>query len=75
MVLTLKPFASLRTGFVGPGRVFQYDVLGGEHGISIADMGWWHGWQIYRWDGQGWRGNYKTAEDALAALEKEHARA
>jgi hypothetical protein len=30
MALTLKPYASLRTGFAGPGRVFQYDVLGGE---------------------------------------------
>jgi hypothetical protein len=69
MVLTLKPFASIRTGFVGPGRVFQYDVCGGEQGISIADMGF-RRWQIYRWDGLGWRGSYKTAEEALATLEK-----
>jgi hypothetical protein len=72
MALTLKPFASVRTGFAGPGRVFQYSVLGGEQGLSIAHMGW-HGWQIYRWDGLGWRGNFKTAEEALAALEREYA--
>jgi hypothetical protein len=71
MALTLKPFASLRTDLVGPGRVFQYGVLGAEQGISIANMGWRHGWQIYRWDGLGWRGSYKTAEEALAALGKE----
>jgi hypothetical protein len=71
LALTLKPYASIRTGFVGPGRVFQYDVLGGEPGISIANMGWRHDWQIYRWDGLGWRGSYKTAEEALAALKSE----
>jgi hypothetical protein len=39
--------------------------------MSIANMGWRHGWQIYCWDGLGWRVSYKTAEEALAALEKE----
>jgi hypothetical protein len=72
-MLTLKPFASLRTGLVpGPGRVFQYTVLGAdEPGISIAEMGGHGCWQIYRWDGRGWTGNYKTAQDALTALKKE----
>ena len=73
MALTLKPYASLRTDFVvGSGRIFQYGVLGGERGISIADMGRRGGWKVYRWDGLGWRGSYKTAEEALAALEKEY---
>lgn len=72
MALALKPFASLRTGLIaGPGRVFQYSVVGGEEEVSIADMGWQR-WQIYRWDGLGWRGSYNTAEEALAALEKDH---
>ena len=73
MAPTLKPFASLRSGLIaGAGRVFQYSVVGGEQGMSIADMGWRRGWQIYRWDGLGWRGNYKTVKDALAALKKEY---
>jgi hypothetical protein len=73
MALTLRPYASIRTGFAeGSGRVFQYGVRGGEQGTSIADRGWRRGWQIYRWDGLGWRGSYKTAEEALAALEKEY---
>jgi hypothetical protein len=72
MALTLKPWASIRTSLVGPGRIFQYAVLGREQEISIADMGRLRGWQIYRWDGIGWRGSYKTAEEALAALEKEN---
>jgi hypothetical protein len=63
MTLTLKPFASLRTGLIGPGRVFQYGVVGGERGMSIANMGLRRGWQIYRWDGLGWKGSYKTAEE------------
>jgi hypothetical protein len=71
MPLMLRPYASLRTDLLGPGRVFQYDVLGGEQGVSIANTGWRHGWQIYRWDDRGWRGSYKTAEEALAALEKD----
>jgi hypothetical protein len=71
MALLLKPFASLRTDSLGRGRIFQYAVLGAEQGVSIANMGWRHGWQIYRWDGLGWRGSYKTAEEALATLEKE----
>lgn len=71
MVLTLKPFASLRTELIGAGRLFQHGVLGAEQGVSIANMGWRHGWQIYRWDGLGWRGSYKTPEEALGALEKE----
>jgi hypothetical protein len=72
MALTLRPHASLRTDLgAGLGRVFQYTVLGAELGISIANMGWRDGWQVYRWDGRGWRGSYKTAEDGLAALEKE----
>jgi hypothetical protein len=71
MKLALKPYASLRRDFAGPGRVFQYTVMGGERGISIADMGWRRGWQLYRWDGLGWRGSYKSAGEALGALEKE----
>jgi hypothetical protein len=72
MSLTLKPFASLRTGLVGPSRVFQYTVVGDEQGMSIAHMGW-RGWQIYRWDGLGWRGSYQSADEALAAIEKAEA--
>jgi hypothetical protein len=69
MPLTLKPFASLGTSLTGPGRVFQYTVVGGEQDMLIAHMGW-QGWQIYRWDGLGWRGSYKSADGALAAIEK-----
>lgn len=67
----MRVHASVRTSLVGPGRVFHYTVLGAEQGISIANTGWRRGWQIYRWDGLGWRGSYKTAEEALAAFQKE----
>src|SRR5260370_37195073 len=70
MPLTLKPFASLRTSLAGSWRVFQYTVVGDEQGMSIAHMGWLRGWQFYRWDGLGWRGSYKSADEALAAIEK-----
>ena len=74
MALALKPFASLRTGLgAGSGRVFQYSVVDGEQGMSIADRGLRRGWQIYRWDGLAWRGSYKTAEEALAAIQGEQA--
>ena len=73
MALTLRPYASMRTDLAaGSGLDFQYGVRGGEQGISIADRGWRRGWQIYRWDSLGWRGSYKTAEEALAALAKEY---
>jgi hypothetical protein len=69
MSLTLRAHASVRTGLVGSGRVFHYTVLGAEQGISIANTGWRTGWQIYRWDGLGWRESYKTAEEALSHLQ------
>jgi hypothetical protein len=65
MTLTLSVQASMA------GRVFHYNVRGLEQGVSIAITGRRNGWQIYRWDGLGWRGDYSSAEEALAVLQNE----
>jgi hypothetical protein len=65
MTLTMSVQSSMA------GRVFHYNVRGLERGVSIAITGRRSGWQIYRWDGLGWRGHYSSAEEALAVLQRE----
>jgi len=77
--LTLLPLSRSRIGpIVGTGPITQYEVSGLLPGqeASIANFGTedQHSWRIFRVkDGidTGWIGDHKTAEDALAILQKE----
>ncbi len=78
--LTLREVARSRTGPIhGTGPIMQYEVQGMPTGQKafVANM---EGsqrparWQVLRVKNgfsRGWRGDYKTAADALEALRKE----
>lgn len=76
--LGLREFGRVRTGWAGPGEIYQYMVEGlpaGEE-ASIANMGSHNQprWQILRIQNgvQGhWAGTHPSATHALAALEAE----
>jgi len=76
-MLTLRPYGRVGSGFARPEdlSVFQYMVEGLPSGqeASIAKMKGSH-WHVLRRHGgvQGpWTGDYETAEEALAALQRE----
>ena len=79
MKLSLDPDMTLRDGAVMKGGcVFRYRVLGLVHpeGARIYNPGGERtpSWQIIRIHNDHWaeaNGEYKTAEDALAALQAE----
>ena len=73
--LTMREVASLRSGLdYGTGQAYRYRVEGmpsGEEAIILESD---EGWRILRTKNgvQGdWPGEYKTADEALAALQKE----
>jgi hypothetical protein len=73
MTLTLRPKAATNR-FLGGDHTYLYEVdeLPPGHRASIGENGMSHRWQILRTiDGnQGdWMGRYRSAEDALGALQ------
>jgi hypothetical protein len=79
ITLTLHEFGRSRRGSeIGTGPINHYKVGGMPPGqeASIANRGSRHrdSWRIFRvkdGDDSGWSGDYKSAGDALAALQNE----
>jgi hypothetical protein len=56
---------------MGQGDVFQYRVFGWPTSANIL-IGLEAGrWRVHRSDGNGWQGDYTSADAALEALEGE----